>query len=438
MADVCLVRELSAVHPVDEPGPTPLDAQGPGETGSRPQAARLSGVDAARGLALIGMIAVHSFSESGPDGAASGVQVVAAGRSAALFAVLAGVAIAFMTGRRQVVGGVAGRAGAARLLTRAVLICLIGLALGSFDTDKSPGVILVFYAVLFALAVPLVFLPSRLVLAVGVTVAVVMPVVSHAVRGHLPVPLGTDPSFVSLAEDPVTVLRELVFTGNYPVATWMTYVCVGLVVGRLELSSRRVALQLAAAGVGIAVLGYWASWFLMHPVGGLARLLTLPDYSDESVTQLLTVGAGGVLPPDSWWWLAVLSPHSGTTPELAQSTGVALAVIGVMCVLAGLAGPAGRGAGVLTAPLVAIGSMTLTFYSAHVLFLFSPFSEQDSVAPFLLELLAYALFAMAWRHWFRRGPLEALVGRAAGRAGRWAAGRGATHPPGQHAPPVGR
>jgi uncharacterized membrane protein YeiB len=73
-----------------------------------------------------------------------------------------------------------------------------------------------------------------------------------------------------------------------------------------------------------------------------------------------------------------------------------------------------------------------------VLFLFSPFSEQDSVAPFLLELLAYALFAMAWRHWFRRGPLEALVGRAASRAGRWAAGRGATHPPGQHAPPVGR
>ncbi|MEJ8280556.1 heparan-alpha-glucosaminide N-acetyltransferase domain-containing protein [Pseudonocardia spirodelae] len=394
----------------------------PGSGAVRPPG-RIVAVDAARGLALIGMIAVHLFSETGPDDAASPVQSVLAGRAAPLFAVLAGAAVAFTTGRARVVGARPARVAAARLGTRAVLVCLLGLALGSFDTDRSPGVILVFYGVLFALAVPLVLLPTRAVLAAGVVAACVMPVISHLARAHLPAPLGTDPSFVSVVTDPVTALREVTLTGNYPVATWFAYVCVGLVVGRLDLSSRRVALRLVVVGTAVAIAAYWVSWVLLHPLGGLSRLLTLPADTDDPVSELLSVGAGGVVPTDSWWWLAVLSPHSGTTPQVAQSAGIAVAVVGVLCLATGLPGGTGRAVDVVLSPLVATGSMTLTLYCVHVVYLISPYSRKDSVPAFVAEIAAYAVFALAWGSRFRRGPLEGLVGRAVGRAGALAAGR---------------
>nr|WP_168172141.1 hypothetical protein [Pseudonocardia sp. AL041005-10] len=86
-------------------------------------------------------------------------------------------------------------------------------------------------------------------------------------------------------------------TGNYPVATWFAYVCVGLVVGRLDLSSRRVALRLVAAGTAVAAAAWGASWLLLHPLGGLSRLLALPLGTEDPVSELLSVGREGSFPP---------------------------------------------------------------------------------------------------------------------------------------------
>src|SRR3712207_8805694 len=60
----------------------------------RPRA-RLVGIDAARGIALVGMMAVHNFEATDQDGELSLAWSLAAGKSAALFALLAGVGIAF-------------------------------------------------------------------------------------------------------------------------------------------------------------------------------------------------------------------------------------------------------------------------------------------------------------------------------------------------------
>src|SRR5262245_21878210 len=63
---------------------------------------RLAAVDATRGVALLGMIAVHSLYESDPSGRPSLSFAIFGGRAAAAFAVLAGVGLTFMTGRRRV------------------------------------------------------------------------------------------------------------------------------------------------------------------------------------------------------------------------------------------------------------------------------------------------------------------------------------------------
>jgi uncharacterized membrane protein len=56
--------------------------------------ARLRGIDAARGLALLGMLAVHLLPSRDDDGAISLSYRLASGRAAATFAVLAGVGLA--------------------------------------------------------------------------------------------------------------------------------------------------------------------------------------------------------------------------------------------------------------------------------------------------------------------------------------------------------
>jgi uncharacterized membrane protein len=90
---------------------------------SRP---RVTGVDVARGLALLGMMAVHVF-DTFDDGAPSASTVIAGGRSAATFALVAGVSVAFLSGGRSVVQGRARSAAAAGLAVRALVIGAIGL-----------------------------------------------------------------------------------------------------------------------------------------------------------------------------------------------------------------------------------------------------------------------------------------------------------------------
>ncbi|HLR94133.1 MAG TPA: heparan-alpha-glucosaminide N-acetyltransferase domain-containing protein [Jiangellaceae bacterium] len=95
---------------------------------------RLVGVDATRGLALLGMMAVHALWAFDDEGHVTWTYELAAGRSAATFAVLAGIGIAFMTGRRQVTG-----TDRRAVAVRALIIGMIGLALGYADSDPSPS-----------------------------------------------------------------------------------------------------------------------------------------------------------------------------------------------------------------------------------------------------------------------------------------------------------
>ncbi|MDQ0937355.1 hypothetical protein [Streptomyces turgidiscabies] len=61
---------------------------------------RIAGVDAACGLALLGMFSVHVFGAFEPDGAPTVAWQSAGGRSSAAFALVAGVGLAFTTGAR--------------------------------------------------------------------------------------------------------------------------------------------------------------------------------------------------------------------------------------------------------------------------------------------------------------------------------------------------
>lgn len=66
---------------------------------------RIEGLDLARGVALVGMLAVHVFPTFDGDGSASLATQIASGRSSAVFATMAGVGLALVTGGRNPVSG---------------------------------------------------------------------------------------------------------------------------------------------------------------------------------------------------------------------------------------------------------------------------------------------------------------------------------------------
>jgi uncharacterized membrane protein len=67
--------------------------------------ARVGGVDVARGLALLGMFAVHVLPTFTGDGGPTTATVIAGGRSAATFVLVAGIGLAFVSGGRRAVRG---------------------------------------------------------------------------------------------------------------------------------------------------------------------------------------------------------------------------------------------------------------------------------------------------------------------------------------------
>ena len=362
---------------------------------------RLAGVDAARGLAVLGMVAVHVLPGTTDDGGVALPEQIAGGRSSAAFAVLAGVGVALATRRATDLWR-----SRLRLLLRALLVAALGLWLGGLDLDVA--VILVYYGVFFVLLLPFLGWPPRRLLTAAAGVALAVPVLSYAVRSRVDEPDFSNPTWDVLVQTPGELAAELLLTGVYPALPWATYLLTGLAVGRLALDRTSTAVRLAAAGAALWAGAAAASWLLLGPLGGYAAIGALIGEDDpELVAEAVGHTFFGNVPTDTWWLLAVDARHSSTTPDLVGTTGTALLALGLCLLLS-------RHAGRVLAPLAAVGSMPLTVYTAHLLVLHAT-DTSDPTRYYLLQVGTALVVAPLWRRFVGRGPLEAalaLAGRA--------------------------
>ncbi|WP_448624747.1 heparan-alpha-glucosaminide N-acetyltransferase domain-containing protein [Geodermatophilus sp. URMC 64] len=353
--------------------------------------ARIVGLDLARGLAVVGMMGAHLDLTENLSWSPSTWQALVYGRSAALFAVLAGVSIALLSGGVRPASGDDLRRARMRILVRAAWVFVIGGLLELLG--GSVLVILGVYAVLFVLAVPFLrWSPRRLLLLAG-GLALLAPPASLLL------------SQVVIASDSEEAFASLAFTGAYPALWWSVFVLVGLALGRLDLTARRTRAVLLAAGAATAVVGYALGWLstellaggraFPEPTDAFGRM---PGWDEESVGQW------------DWAWLAGAQPHSGTPSWLLASAGFAAAVIAV-CLLAADALPR------LAFPLAAVGAMALTVYAAHIVVLrmFPPDGTYGG-AVWLLYIAGAVVFAVAWRLLAGRGPIERLLTWSSNRA----------------------
>ncbi|HZJ04818.1 MAG TPA: heparan-alpha-glucosaminide N-acetyltransferase domain-containing protein [Nocardioidaceae bacterium] len=365
---------------------------------------RIVGLDVARCVALIGMIATHVLVPV-DDAGVTFVQQLAGGRASALFAVLAGVSLALMSGGALPLRGREQQAVSAGLVVRALLVAGIGMAIGGLPTGIA--VILTYYGLLFLLGIPFLGLRARSLAILSAVCLLVVPPLSHLLRPHLPDPRYASPN-VDMIANPWQLLTELTFTGYYPVVPWMAYLLAGMAIGRLDLSRSRAALELLVTGALMATSSWFLSNALLDRPGVMRTLAKTYDGPREadSLTELLDHGLAGVTPTGSWWWLAVRAPHSGTSFDLAHTIGSALVAISLCLLLARMAPRA-------MAVLFGAGAMTLTLYTAHVIMRIPEVWPGDNVEVFLRHMV----FALSVGALFRlrgiRGPLETVVGRAA-------------------------
>ncbi len=370
--------------------------------GQRRSASRLIGLDMARGIALIGMIAVHTIEAGTSNGEMSLAWTLAAGKSSALFALLGGVGIAFLTGRRVAPRGMAALRAATTPVVRGLLLVLFGLALGGLVSYQDVAVVLAFLGVMFVLAGLLVPLRTRSLLVLGLGWAVVSPFLSHVLRQSMPPAEAANVGLGALA-DPGALLQTLVFTGTFPAFTWMSYICIGMALGRCALTSRLVIAKILAGGVLLTLVTSVASSILVDGFHLRQRLAddVASGLSLSRFTDYLVFGADGALPTTSWWWLGIMSPHTSTPLDLLHTIGTSLIVLGACLALAQVFG--------IRFLLLAVpGSMTLTLYTLHVLAL-QPFRGFSDTVHFVVQVVLLCTFAIIWGRYFQQGPMERML-----------------------------
>ncbi len=358
------------------------------------RAPRILGLDIARGLAILGMAGAHvgetpSFDPLDPS---TWLDLVH-GRSSILFAVLAGVSIALMTGRSEIPDPERMPSIRLQLLGRGAVIFLIGLALEMLGTPIA--IILTVYGLLYIAVIPVLrWSPGKLLIASGV-LAVTAPAVLALLAALTLYPTGPG--------------IDLVLYGSYPITAWLAFVLGGMALGRLHVERSETAVVALGIGVGLMIVGYGLG--LVGAVAGIAggesfdSAGTPPSGWSDYPDALAAANPGGAV------LAAVFGvvPHSGGTAEILGSGGFALVVLAA-CVL--VSGPLRW----LLLPLGALGSMPLTAYTAHVVstaLLGGPGGFPSSNAFWAATAIVLLLATSVWSILFGRGPLERLVGRAA-------------------------
>ena len=371
------------------------------DNGVRAKRSRIAGIDVARGIALIGMAATHIL----PVGGTMGLTLVGwlfAGKASALFAVLAGVSLAIVTGGQNPFTGRDLRRSRITIAVRAGLIGVLGLILAASDTFVA--VILQYYALLFLLALPFLRLRARTLAILAIAWALLSPQMSFLLRGGLGIEMPDGQVDIGMAvTQPLTSLHTLLLTGYYPAFTWLTYLLAGLAIGRLDLRSTRVAAWIAGGGAVLAVTSYVVSSALLDAlqVGVVMRGAEGPvPIVGRAVNQVEFYGTTNADAPE---WLLVASPHSGTTFDLLLTIGTAMLVLGLCLLLV-------RGVGVrVSRPVAAVGSMTLTLYTLHVLSLAGLVPRESTEQWYVAQVVIALVVAPLWLIRFRRGPIEEIV-----------------------------
>ncbi len=382
-------------------------------------AGRIAGIDIARGLALLGMFAVHVtiFGVDGesPGPTASKILAAPSGQASVLFFILSGLSLSLIADR----GSASAQPGILR--RRGAVLVMVGLLLTATAWGAS---ILEHYGVMFLLAPWMLRRSNRalsILAAAGLTIGPALLLVGAGRQSFL------EPLQGALGWIGRTVLN-LGLDGTYPLVVWVGFFLLGIRLGRLDLTSRRVALGLLIGGGAIALA-----------IGSISSARSDADVSDgeevaatttpDAETKLFDKFSRGELTEDELdvklddiykaegvydverdpRTLTDTSPHSGRIGWTLRSSATAIAIIGGALLLPRLFQR-------ILWPLAALGSISLTAYLLHIVLVTDGWgilvgdeptldiNSQLTVLVGLQTLLVVVAMLIRWR--WHTGPAE--------------------------------
>lgn len=360
------------------------------EPTGRPTSPRIHGLDIARAVAIIGMMAAHLGPWAGRPALAEPATwpAVANGYPSALFAVLAGVSIGIIARKGVAAGGVELLRSRMRLGARAVILIALGLVLASLQSEVM--VVLVPMGAMFLVVLPLVTARTTTVAGVAAALAVLGPLVMA--------PAG---AVVALA-------AGFLWSALVP--------ALGVGVSGADLD---VAWDDGMGGVN------WAA-SVGPPIVDAAldpELPAVPGTALEAAESGAAASGAGMGTGERL--LGAFVDGSAHAAGLLDVVGAAAASLAAIAVLL-MVGRTRIGAAALH-PLRMMGSMSLTVYVAHVVgfpvidlagLAVPAIAEVEPETWLIASIIAAMLFAVAWKAGHRRGPLEEIMHRAAERAAR--------------------
>ncbi len=356
---------------------------------AKPATERIMGYDIARGLAFIGMVVVNFKTVMGASKAGADWLVWLAGllegRAAATFVVLAGVGISLLSQRARLEKNRKKIAQIRKILfKRAAFLFVFGLLF----TPTWPPDILHFYGIYIAIGALLLSISDRNLWAIifgVILVFVMLNLVLDYEQGW---------NFETLEYldfwTAAGMIRHLFFNGFHPVFPWVSFLLIGMWLGRQDVHNRAWRRRILFFGFSIASLTEVGSWLLV-------RTMSTAEGFDLALANALF--GTEMIPPMPLYIIA------------GGATAVSLILL---CVMA----TERMGRSAWLQPLSATGQLALTLYVAHVVIglgLLDALGRLENqslifaVGSALTFSAAAVAFSTLWRRYFRRGPLELLM-----------------------------
>ncbi len=351
--------------------------------------ARIPGLDIARALAVFGMVLVNfkvvmGASKNGP-GWLVWLTGLFEGRAAATFVVLAGVGLSLMSRKARESGEAEAWTTCRRtILKRALLLFAVGLCYAPLW----PADILHFYGVYLSLGV-LFLHRSNASLWSGYFFCIAVFVLL-LLRLDYETGWNWETLHYSGFWTWKGMIRHLFFNGFHPVFPWLSFLFLGLWLGRQDLQQAETRSRLLRLGLGFALAAEILSVVLVRWIP------RSPEWSDEIVHALF---GADPMPPMPLYMVA--------------GSGAALSVI---CLSVGFAARFPRH--FLVKLLAPTGRMAFTHYIAHVVIGMGVLEAMGrlehqslvfALASGVIFMLGAVCFSCWWSSRYQMGPLERLM-----------------------------
>lgn len=355
---------------------------------------RIIGLDLARALAIFGMVIVNfKIAMNSQSGTAFLIwfSTLFEGRASALFVILAGIAVTFLTKKaKELADKSIIRKTRLLLIKRGLLLVTIGLAY----TPIWEADILHFYGFYFLIASAIFMVNDKILLLITVIIMLIFPVLMLFFNYEQ----GWDWSTLAYENfwSIDGMIRHIIFNGFHPIFPWCAFLVFGMWLGRQDLAQNFIRNRLLLWSLLTWVVTEGGFYLIRAMLGDGSTI----EMTSEEVKFLFSIS---IIPP---------------LPQYIISAGSSATVVLVISLYFSEKFSGSK----ITKWLFQTGQLSLTLYIAHVII---GMGLLESIGRLNNQTIDFSLFSaiifcvfgvvfsVVWLKYFKTGPLEWLFRKVA-------------------------